>query len=65
MTARRNPEPMEALAHTEHMKGVLLVEEEIWKAQAALVAGQLQAYKARLQSALISIQFLLREEVGE
>lgn len=56
--------PIAALARSEHTKGLLLIDDELFKAHSALQSGQDTVYKARLQSAFVSLQMLMREEVG-
>lgn len=53
------------LSRIEHSKALSLIEDELYLARAALRSGQDSSYKSRLQSAFISLQFLLRQEVGE
>lgn len=61
-----NHDPVQLpLARGEHFSAVCMIEDELYAAGSALRVGQDSAYKARLQSAFISLQFLLREEVGE
>ena len=58
------PAPHPMLPCEEHRKGVTLIEDELYSAQAALMAGQVDRYKAKLQSAFVSLQVLLRQEVA-
>lgn len=48
---------------TEHSKGLLAIDEELFKAHAALQAGQVEIYKCRLQSAFLSLQLLMKQDV--
>ena len=53
------------LARGEHLKGIDIVEEELYKAKLALKAGQNARYKSCLQSAYLSLHVLIREDVGK
>ena len=53
----------QVLTSVEHSKGLISVADILDDAHAALWAGQPDRYKAKLQSAFISIQVLLKLEV--
>ena len=65
MTSLPAADSMPALARLEHSKGAQAVEDELFKARSALLAGQDDGYKAHLQSAFLSIQLLLQQAVGQ
>lgn len=63
MTGPISRSPMQALARSEHAKGVMSIEDTLDSARAALRGGQPEIYKARLQSAYLSLGLLMKQEV--
>ncbi len=55
--------PVTAMSIPEHAKGVLAIDDELYKAHAALQGGAVDQYKAHLQSAHLSLQILMRQGV--
>lgn len=67
MPRKHHSRPVEDLVmcRQDHFEALFLIEDEMYKARAALQAGQVENYKARLQSAYISLQVLLGLGVGK
>lgn len=63
MSIHSSHRPMQSLARSEHLKGGLLIQDALLSALTALQAGQPEIYKARLQSAYLSLGLLMKQEV--